>query len=199
MTVEYSLDLSQTLRPNKSKTCQACGLYQNQPPIFERAKNPQIFWVGLSAVRLSEEIDSIPLAPQTKSGALIAEIEQPLRDELSFYKTNLVKCLPLNNEKIRYPIRKEMEKCYINFKYEVKTFKPTIVFLLGKQVASFVFKKITDKQVELCKHYNYETVVDQKITFIPVHHPSYILIYNRKSLDKYISSIRNLCKASLRA
>ena len=45
------------------------------------------------------------------------------------------------NERIRYPIQDEMEKCFPNLESEIKELKPTIVFLLGKQVSTFIAKK----------------------------------------------------------
>lgn len=197
MTAISSLGFDPKLRPAKTKNCQACGLYKNQFPIFDQASTPQVFWVGLSAVQFSDGEIKQPLSPATKSGALIEEIEQPLREKYSFYKTNLVKCLPLKNGRIRYPFASEMEKCCPNFEEELNTLKPSIVFLLGKQVASFVLKRFSDKEPFLCKNFNYELIIIDNIIFIPIHHPSYILVYNRKNLDKYVKSLRKLCRKLL--
>src|SRR5262249_37767631 len=130
----------------KTKLCQSCGLYINQRPLFDVAKKSKVFWVGLSAVQFEAGDFMMPLSPPTNTGALIDRIEMPFRDSLNFYKTNLVKCVPLKNEKIRYPLEHEMEKCFINFQWELEAFNPSVVFLLGKQVSSFVLKKqgVTD-------------------------------------------------------
>lgn len=153
-----------------------------------------MFWVGLSAVRFDDEEYRQPLSPNTRSGALIERIEKPLQKDLSFYKTNLVKCLPLKNGKIRYPLKKEMEKCCPNFEDELDLLKPSIVFLLGKQVSSFVLKRFSDEQANLAKDFRYTRSIIDGITFVPVHHPSYILVYNRKNLNKYIRSLRKMCR-----
>lgn len=197
MTVISSLDLSQKIEPSKTKNCKACGLYLNQCPIFDNAQESQVFWLGLSAVRCTEGVNDQPLSADTRSGALIELIEKPLRRKFSFYKTNLVKCLPLKEGKIRYPRRSEMEKCYPNFEFEMDLLKPSVVFLLGKQVASFVMKKHSDEEVILDKKFRYTSININDINYIPVHHPSYVLVYKRKHLNKYIKGLRKLCKEIL--
>lgn len=197
MRVKSSLTLSQKLKPAKRKSCKICGLYLNQDPVFDFHTNgitPQVFWVGLSAVRFDEGDEMLPLSAETRSGALIEKIEIPLRENITFYKTNLVKCLPLRNDKIRYPLRKEMEKCCPNFEEELNTFQPSVVFLLGKQVASFVLKRFLNQEFTLSKEFKYEQFTIGEITYIPVHHPSYILVYKRKNIDNYITSIRSICE-----
>ncbi len=196
MAVKSSLDWNRKLQPNKNVSCKACGLYIDQPPVVTNASTSEIFWVGLSAVRFEEGIEKLPLSPYTNTGALIEKIELPLRKSTLFYKTNLVKCAPLKGGKIRYPHRNEMEKCYPNFEHEIRTLKPSKVFLLGKQVASFVLNKYSIKDVNLCKEFNYNHFVVNGISYIPIHHPSYILVYKRKHLNKYVASIRALCKNS---
>lgn len=197
MAVKYSLDLNQKLKPCTSKVCEACGLYLNQLPVCEEGTNPHVFWVGLSAVQMGEGIERVPLSTNTRSGALIESIGEPLKGEINFYKTNLVKCLPLKEGKIRYPLEHEMEKCFPNFKFELETLRPTIVFLLGRQVSLFVAKKLGFNDVYLSEDFNYESFENNNITFVPVHHPSYILVYKRKYIQNYISSIQNLCESLL--
>jgi len=195
--VKYSLDLGQKLK-KPTKNCRACGLYVNQPPVLEKSKKSQIFWVGLSAVRFEDGIEKLPLSPHTRSGALIETVELPLRNKFLFYKTNLVKCLPLKEGKIRYPRSCEMEKCYTNFEEELEISKPKVVFLLGKQVGLFVLKKYGFKNFTFDKNFEYESYELNNITFIPVHHPSFILVYKRKNLNQYIQSLQKLCKEFLK-
>lgn len=193
MTVKFSLDWNLKLDPLANKACKACGLYMNQPPVYEKAKNPHIFWVGLSAVQFDEGIEPLPLSPLTRTGMLIEQIENNLNDNLNFYKTNLVKCLPLNNDKIRYPSFPEMEKCYVNFEDELKELNPSIVFLLGKQVSSFILKKNGIMDFNLSGTFKYRTFYFENKIFIPIHHPSYILVYKRKLIKKYINSLKSIC------
>lgn len=197
MTVKSSLDLSHKIKSCKSKICKACGLYLNQLPVLDKLKTSHVFWVGLSAVQFDEGIEGQPLSPYTRSGALIENIETPLRNKISFYKTNLVKCLPLKEGKIRYPLEHEMEKCFPNFEFELNELSPSIVFLLGKQVATFIMKKMGVKEVALSENFKYESFQINDMTFIPIHHPSYILVYKRKFLNKYIKSLQSICKHAL--
>lgn len=197
MTVKSSLDLSHKIKSCKSKICKACGLYLNQLPVLDKLKTSHVFWVGLSAVQFDEGIEGQPLSPYTRSGALIENIEVPLRNEITFYKTNLVKCLPLKEGKIRYPLEHEMEKCFPNFEFELNELSPSIVFLLGKQVATFIMKKMGVKEVALSENFKYESFQINDMTFIPIHHPSYILVYKRKFLNKYIKSLQSICKHAL--
>lgn len=135
------------------------------------------------------------MSPETKSGALIEEIEKPLSSQLTFYKTNLVKCLPLNSGRIRYPNQGEMKKCSSKFDMELRALNPSLVFLLGKQVASFVFKRYLNKEATLDKAFHYQPHFYNGMYFVPVHHPSYMLIYKRKCVEDYITGIRSLCES----
>jgi len=179
-------------------SCQICRLCQNQPPIYDKKPKSQIFWVGLSAVRFDDFTDKLPLDPCTKSGALIQEIEAPLSGKIAFYKTNLVKCPPLkDNGKIRYPNKKEMKDCCAHLEKEIEQHSPSIIFLLGKQVASFVLKKHSIDNFSLSNSFEYDSFTINRIKYVPVHHPSYVLIYKRKHLQDYINNIRKLSKRTL--
>ena len=75
--------------------------------------------------------------------------------EVITYKTNLVKCLPLTEEqKLRYPNRKEIDSCFEHLVGEIQVMSPKIVFLLGEKVYSSVgkhlkinFEKFTDEEL----------------------------------------------------
>lgn len=174
---------------SKRRRCKACGLYLNQLPILDKQKKSNIFWVGLSSVLITEEDEKQPLSPYTKSGALINTIEKPYKNDISFYRTNVVKCLPLSNNKIRYPLKHEMEKCYPNLVDEIEALKPSIIFLLGKQVANFVLGQHSKKIVTLDDFFNYEFIKINNIIYVPIHHPSFILIYRRKLTENYMKGI----------
>ena len=190
-------EISSLTSIGKRKKCNSCGLYLNQLPVFDKQKLSSIFWVGLSAVQFSENEEKMPLSPITRTGALIHDIEQPYLNDISFYKTNIVKCLPLFNSKVRYPIKHEMEKCYPNLEDEIEILKPTLIFLLGKQVGTFVLDKFSKKIVFLRDDFNYEVFLINEITYVPVHHPSYILVYKRKYILDYIKGIQSLFEKSL--
>ncbi|WP_165958282.1 uracil-DNA glycosylase family protein [Segetibacter sp. 3557_3] len=168
-----------------------------QGPALERAKEAQIFWVGLSAVMFKEGQEKLPLSPLKSSGALIHSIEAPLRPIFSFYKTNLVKCAPIEDDKVRYPLTHEMEKCFPNFEWELKHLHPKVVLLLGKQVADFVLKRFDLPKVTLAEHFQYHMFLIDGTYFVPVHHPSYMLIYKRRYIQQYINGIQDLISKSI--
>lgn len=186
------------INPKKSSQCRSCGLYINQFPLSDTKKKADVFWVGLSAVQINEDEEyKIPLAPSTKSGKLIQDIELASKYDVSFFKTNLVKCLPLNEKKIRYPELMEMNKCYPNLEVEMDKYKPQVVFLLGRLVAEFTLKKYGLKLGGLGSNYSYSEYKVGNITFVPVHHPSYILVYKRKAIQQYIDGIQKVISKKL--
>ena len=172
------------------KKCQKCGLCSNQKPLLDREKQSEIFWVGLSAKKVCSELEG-PLSPQTNTGMLIKAIEESLGDTIT-YKTNLVKCLPLNdNKKLRYPNKKEIDCCIKNLEYEIKQLSPKIVFLLGEKVSNSVGKYL-DIEFDKWNDFDYYYKEFQGVYYIPIHHPSYIYVYKRKSIDNYINSVKNM-------
>jgi uracil-DNA glycosylase family 4 len=192
MTVTSSQALLPATSPCKRKICKACGLYLNQLPVFDDQRISDVFWVGLSAVRFDDGQDKRPLSALTPSGSLVHKIEQPFKSLLKFYKTNLVKCVPMKADRIRYPLEHEMEKCLPNFEWEIEELKPKTVFLLGKQVATFVLKRMKKGLPSLDDDFHYGSTRVNGIDFVPIHHPSYILIYRRKVIDQYIKGIQRL-------
>ncbi|MBZ0203271.1 MAG: uracil-DNA glycosylase family protein [Ignavibacteria bacterium] len=173
------------------QSCRNCNLCANQKPLLDKSINAEVFWVGLSAVKVNNVKSDTPLSPRTNTGKLISEIEK-CNQQYRFYKTNLVKCLPLDNDKIRYPNKAEMNKCYSNLDFEIRKGKPKIVILLGKVVIDFVSKIINLTKAKLNDNFNYETFKIDDTIYIPVHHPSYILVYKRKRIEEYIGNISQI-------
>jgi uracil-DNA glycosylase len=190
MAVKSSPGSTRTKNLCKTKLCQSCGLYINQRPLFDVGKESNVFWVGLSAVQFAEGDHMMPLSPNTNSGALINLIEEPFKKSLAFYKTNLVKCVPLKEDKIRYPLEHEMEKCFVNFQWELEAFTPSVVFLLGNQVSTFVLKKFDIINFSLDDTFSFDSYSRNNTLFVPVQHPSYILVYKRKQIDNYIKGLQ---------
>ena len=174
----------------KILNCKKCKLYSNQKPLLDIEKKSEIMWVGLSAKEVTSDMEG-PLSIKTNSGKVLREIEEELKNKQA-YKTNLVKCLPLNKEnKIRYPTKKEIECCSEHLISEIKVISPKIIFLLGEKVYKAVAqkKKINLKKWNEFKYY-YEKV--EGIYYIPIHHPSYIHRTKKKNMQKYSNSIRKL-------
>lgn len=178
------------------KACKACGLHIHQEPIFDKLQRSNIFWVGLSAVLFDDGDEKLPLSKLTASGALVHSIEEPYKKFFSFYKTNIVKCAPMKEEKIRYPSASEMDNCFPNFLWELETLSPSTVFLLGKQVSDFVLRKFDFSPVRMSDSFNYESVIHNSVQFVPIHHPSYILVYKRKLLQEYKESLQSIISST---
>lgn len=176
----------------KIKKCQKCALCINQEPLLDCSKDCQIFWVGLSA-KLATVSDEIPLAPHTNTGKLIKKIEDNL-ENIDTYKTNIVKCVPLNDKnKLRYPNQSEISNCINHLMAEIDELSPKLVFLLGEKVYSSVGKylKITFNK---WNDFEFKYVEHKGVYYIPVHHPSYIHVYRRKQTNEYIDGINYLIK-----
>ena len=151
---------------NKIIKCNRCSISYNQKPLVENIKKSDIMFVGISA-KMKEPENEMPLSENTHSGKLIKMIEERLVEEnhnISCYRSNMVKCVPLNEKgKIRYPNSLEIENCIDNLVYELSIVKPKVVVLLGRLVEKHLKKKINELG------YNN----------ITIYHPSYIHVYRK--------------------
>ena len=161
------------------ENCRKCHLCLNQLPLIDKNEKCDVMWVGLSAKRVEDLEKDYPLGEDTNSGKIIKEVEEK-HPNVKYYKTNLVKCLPLNdNDKIRYPNNEEMSACINNLIKEIEFLKPKIIFLLGNNVSNFVEKYIKNHNIKLDAHLK------------KIQHHSYIYTYKRKNKQDYINSIIN--------
>ncbi|MDD2356463.1 MAG: uracil-DNA glycosylase family protein [Thiovulaceae bacterium] len=168
--------------------CSNCTLCNNQKPLLDKSTSAHVMWIGLSAKKVESLFSETPLAANTNTGKIVAAIESKFNN-LLFYKTNIVKCLPLDDKKkLRYPNHSEMSACYDNFEFELKTIKPNLVFLLGKKVSDFIYKQQKNM------NYKIEKIeggwIANDITYMAIHHPSYIYVYKRKFIDNYINEVQ---------
>ena len=77
--------------------------------------------------------DEHPLSPTTNSGRLLCGVEEKCGNGVT-YNTNLAKCVPLDDEeRLRYPNRKEIDICFSHLESEIEEFAPRIVFYLVKK------------------------------------------------------------------
>lgn len=176
--------------------CKKCDMCNNQRPLLDKVEECDVMWVGLSAKQVDDVLDEIPLSATTRSGKLINEVESEVNG-CKFYKTNVVKCLPLNNKgKLRYPTKKEMELCIVNLKREIELLKPKIIILLGNNVIQSVEKSM---QITFDKFndYEYKLYKQDDYSFLPIHHPSYISVYKRKNKEAYVDAVKELIMLSL--
>ena len=172
------------------RNCEKCELCKNQCPLLETCTHCQVIWVGLSAKKVKVDGEG-PLSTETNSGKHIKIVEDACNG-ISTYKTNLVKCLPLNDKnKLRYPNRIEIENCICNLMDEIDYLQPRIVFLLGEKVYSAVGKCIKVR-FEKWNGFEYSYKECNGVYYVPVHHPSYISVYKRKNIDMYIQGIKKV-------
>lgn len=162
---------------NKISNCRECNLCTNQKPLIDRLRECDVMWIGLSAKRVEDINVNYPLENNTNSGRLIEEIEKKNPD-IKYYKTNLVKCLPLGKDgKIRYPSQEEMSLCVKNLFIEIETVKPKTIFLLGNIVYKFVNNYMKKNNIMLSSN------------IVKIEHPSYICVYKRTQKEKYIAKV----------
>ncbi len=164
------------------KTCQKCNLYNNQEPLIEYSNKADIFFIGLSAKKIKSPTET-PLDKSTNSGSIIETIKESLKN-YNIYKSNLVKCVPLEKNKLRYPNNEEIKKCFKNIELEIEQLKPKFIFLLGNQVS-----QAFEKKYKIPIKNNFEIYFYNNIKYIKIPHPSYIYIYKRKELQTYINKI----------
>ena len=174
--------MNKNCKESKIIKCNKCSISCNQKPLVENMRKADIMFLGISA-KIKEKEDEMPLSENTNSGKLIKMIEERLLEKnnnLLCYKSNMVKCVPLNEKgKIRYPDSFEIENCIENLEYELNIVNPKVVVFLGRLVEKYLKKKI----IEL--GYN----------VITIYHPSYIYVYRKKEIEKYVEeSSKNILK-----
>ena len=174
--------MNKNCKESKITKCNKCGISCNQKPLVDNMRKSDIMFLGISA-KIKEKEDEMPLSENTNSGKLIKMIEERLLEEnnnLLCYRSNMVKCVPLNEKgKIRYPDNLEIENCIENLEYELNIVNPKVVVFLGRLVEKHLKKKI----MEL----GYNTIT--------IYHPSYIHVYRKKEIEKYVEeSSKNILK-----
>ena len=174
--------MNKNCKESKIIKCNKCDISCNQKPLVNNIRESDIMFLGISA-KIKEKEDEMPLSENTNSGKLVKMIEERLLEEnnnLLCYRSNMVKCVPLNEEgKIRYPDNLEIENCIENLEYELNIVNPKVVVFLGRLVEKYLKKKI----IEL--GYN----------VITIYHPSYIYVYRKKEIEKYVEeSSKNILK-----
>jgi hypothetical protein len=133
-----------------------------------------------------------PLSEETLSGKIISQVEAKLRtiaECSAFFRDNIVKNPPMQNGKLRYPSKKEMESEWSFLERRLVSFKSNVVILLGQVVADF-FKDKKTIEIMTCASPDMKLLKwigrDESGTiFLAVAHPSYVGVYARKSINKY--------------
>ena len=84
--------------------------------------------------------------------------------------------------------RGRFQCCFKNLLAEIAEVKPKVVTLLGEKVCSAVEKKLNIKLKRWCG-FEYFATEHNGIWYLPVQHPSYICVYKRKEVEKYVKKV----------
>lgn len=178
------------------KTCHNCNLCANQRPLLDNVKKADIMVVGLSA-KIIHDATEIPLDTRTRSGQFVSVLEEIAQTYgYDFYRTNLVKCAPLEaNGILRYPTKAEICLCFKNILLEIDYIEPKMVFLLGNIVRSAF-----EEQMEL--HFPKSSMMSNRFQkrdgryYIPMHHPSYVL-RSKSRKEQFLADYSALFKSMI--
>lgn len=165
--------------------CNECQECLNQKILLDFQNNADIMIIGLSA-RIKKYEDEIPLDSRTRSGKIIDAFENIAQKHyMSVYRTNLVKCAPIDSEKrLRYPNDKEINACFEKLTDEINNIAPKLIILLGNIVReSFQ----TNFNINICKpkENSLQVVKWNNINIISIYHPSYIKRSKNRELRYY--------------
>jgi DNA polymerase len=146
-----------------------------------------VYFVGLSSKPNCE-----PLSEKTKTGQIIKGIEI-LLPEANIIKINLVSTPPLDeNGKLRYPSKNEMEVGWMEIKDQFTQCGNYLMVLLGQQVSGFLRAKVGVEPLKpkLPSDFSSELYLAQASSqLLSVHHPSFVYVYRRQQIQRYISSV----------
>lgn len=154
-----------------------------------------VFFTGLSAVPTPDVQSEEPFSASTRSGRLLREIAGDTSSTTIYY-TNLVKCLPLREDRIRYPSRTELNLCFRNYSVELAQLLPQKVVLFGQLVSDFVTHKLGLKFTATSREFDFPMARRGNVTFLSAYHPSYVLVYKRRRVQLYKQRIAEFVEAS---
>ena len=167
--------------------CKRCELNLNQAPLLDKPQKNGIMVVGISAKKSNTTFE-IPLDNSTKSGQLVASMEEiSEKYHLKIYRTNLVKCPPLDsNNKVRYPRKEEIDACLPNILYEINTIEPQCIILFGSLVQS-AFRDNLKLHIEDVKSCTFPFIKENGCYYVSSYHPSYV-VRSRQRKEQYLEN-----------
>lgn len=112
------------------RACARCPLGGRSAPASSPLTLVDVVWVGLSAKKGATE----PLHAATMSGEVLVRVEART-PYLRFYRTNLVKCAPVDDlGRLREPTKVEVRACRPILEEELVATSPRLVVALGGHV-----------------------------------------------------------------
>jgi uracil-DNA glycosylase len=152
----------------------------------DNIKKISTVWVGIS-----QKKDVQNLSKESVSGSLIFEIEKNMKN-IKSYKTNLVDFAPIDKTgKLCYPTKKEIDQNFNILWNNIIYKKPKIIFLLGGIVLS-AFENNLKIKIKKWNNYDYSITRFNELNIVSIQHPSYIKVYKKKDIEKYIQNITNI-------
>ena len=177
------------------RCCKNCFLCNNQPPLLSSTPDapPVIMVVGTSAKQVKSPTE-IPLDGSTRSGKIVSRLEAvSIKYGYSIYRTNLVKCPPMNDvNKLRNPTDEEIAACIGNLFQEIELLAPKLVLLLGKITVSAMECKIGAKFDDYggC---SFSTLTVGTQRYAAAYHPSFVS-KSPKLTEEYVGNFTDLLK-----
>lgn len=175
------------------RCCKSCSLCNNQPPLLSPMPDasPVIMVVGTSAKQIKSPAE-VPLDGSTRSGKIVSRLEAvSLKCGYGIYRTNLVKCPPVNDvNKLRYPTKEEIAACIGNLFQEIELLTPKIVLLLGKIVISAMEHEIGAKFSDY-SGCTFSTLTVGHQRYVAAYHPSFVS-KSPKLTEEYVSNFAEM-------
>jgi uracil-DNA glycosylase len=166
--------------------CSGCPFKSEPARSLGTPFSADVMWVGVSAKPRSTSLD-----PRTPTGRVVSRIEERL-SQVRFYRTNLVKCPTTDpSGRMRVPVAEEIQRCLALLRSEIDRVRPCVVVGLGTVVSRALFEWAGgDWEFNgFGNRIRYRVYSSPQISLLPVHHPSYMLVYRRRKIEHYIDCI----------
>lgn len=161
-----------------------------------RPQPTRVLFVGLSN---KPGRDALPA--DTASGAIIDAIEKRLPG-IDVFRTNATTAAPLDAQgQLRYPTELELRRAFPVLRKRLAISEPAIVVPLGAIVTRFLLKRlgVTSRFSTFDHAFRYQGFLTPTgRVVLPIHHPSYIVIYRRVQLDLYVRRVCSQLKVLAR-
>jgi len=161
---------------------------KNKNNNFQTKIEPRrILFVGLSNKPGTPE-----LSVNTATGKVIREITEKLPG-IDVHKTNATRHAPLDARgKLRYPTQSELESAFPILRRKIEKIRPAVIVSLGNIASRFLMDRlgIKKKGSGLNPVFIYQAHTNSTgLILLPIHHPSFVLIYRRTHLKNYVNNV----------
>ena len=177
--------------------CEICGLHKT-------CKNPFMKYTGKGELRIlivgeapgkDEDLENEQFVG--RCGRLFRKILNELNLDMNkhFWKTNCLKCRPINNQT---PTDKQLDLCLFNLKKEINILKPKAILCVGGiALKNIIFRTFPILPKKGITKYHGEIYKSNRkgILLSSIFHPSYLIRqHNQKLIDETKNDIIKLIK-----